>query len=101
MWCGVGTAAGANGAALERVGCDRVTESHSLFADVPINETALDRWLAEFPNRDAVAAEYARLLRSKTPSWPTWAALNLAIVDRWSLSGLTYIKTRAWNSIHA
>ncbi len=58
--------------------------------------TAMDRWVFLFASRDEMAVEYADLLRRNGPDWPSWATLNLAIVDRWSEAGLRYIKTRAW-----
>jgi hypothetical protein len=58
--------------------------------------TAMDEWVALFASRNDLAEEYARILRREGPSWKTWATLNLAIVDRWSVAGLTYIKNRAW-----
>ena len=56
--------------------------------------TAMDEWVGRFATRDEIAVEYARLL-ANGPAWP-WATLNLAIVDRWSMSGLRYIKEKAW-----
>ena len=56
--------------------------------------TAMDEWVGRFATRDEIAVEYARLL-ANGPEWP-WETLNLAIVDRWSMSGLRYIKEKAW-----
>ncbi len=58
--------------------------------------TTMDEWVALFATRDEIAVEYGKLLRDRLSSWPTWIVLNMAIVDRWSESGLSYIKTRAW-----
>lgn len=60
-------------------------------------QTAMDEWVALFASRDELAVEYARLLRDNGPAWPTWPTLNLAIIDRWSESGLSYIKRKAWS----
>lgn len=59
-------------------------------------QTAMDKWVARFATRDELAIEYGALLRRNGPSWNGWLALNLAIMDRWSQSGLDYIKKRAW-----
>lgn len=44
--------------------------------------------------RDDIAAKYALALAQADPV--EWAAVNLAIKERWSKSGLIYIKERAW-----
>lgn len=44
--------------------------------------------------RDDVAASYA--LAVGAPESVNWAAVNQAIMDRWSLSALRYIKDKAW-----
>lgn len=44
--------------------------------------------------REDVALTYAFALRS--PDGVDFASVNRAIVDRWSLSALKWIKTRAW-----
>lgn len=59
-------------------------------------QTVMDRWVAGFANRDEMAAAYAELLRTEKPSWPTWIVVNVAIMDRWSMSGLRYVKEKAW-----
>ena len=44
-------------------------------------------------DRKDIAKTYAMALRS---SWPTdWAKVNQMIIERWSLSGLEYIKNLA------
>jgi hypothetical protein len=63
-----------------------------------LDSTALDRWIAQFANRDEMADAYRRVIVNRGPGWPGYAALNLAIIDRWSLSGLNYIKEKAWRS---
>lgn len=57
---------------------------------------ALDRFVAAFPSRDAMASAYADYLIAYGTEWPAWPALNLAVIDRWSVSGLRYIKEKAW-----
>lgn len=66
------------------------------------DRTAIDRWLLGFKNRDEVAVEYARLIRARPATPPsTWVNLNAAIIDRWSRSGLLYIKRKAWKIVEA
>jgi hypothetical protein len=56
----------------------------------------MDEWVSSFATRDELAVEYARLLREKDAAWGGWPVLNLAIIDRWSESGLRYVKAAAW-----
>lgn len=63
--------------------------------------TAIDEWVALFASRDEMATAYADLLRTKNADWKTWPTLNLAIMDRWSSSGLQYIKRQAWKAVEA
>lgn len=58
--------------------------------------TAIDEWVALFASRDELAVEYARLLIEREPNWGVWPLLNVAILERWSLSGLAYVKRKAW-----
>lgn len=44
--------------------------------------------------RNDVAVTYALAMRSDEET--DWKAVNEAIVKRWSMSALTYIKERAW-----
>ena len=62
------------------------------------DQTAMDRWVATFATRDAMARSYRHLLDEKGPNWGAWPILNVAIMDRWSASGLAYIKTKAWSA---
>jgi hypothetical protein len=48
--------------------------------------------------REDVALTYAFALRQGGVDWPT---VNKAIVARWSLSALKWIKTRAWKLVEA
>ena len=59
-------------------------------------EQAMDEWVALFANRDEMAVEYATCLRDLPPEWDRWNDLNAAILRRWSMAGLRYIKTKAW-----
>ena len=53
---------------------------------------------AEKPTRDAVAEMYAEMLAINGPDkFPHWQTLNALILSVWSQSGLTYIKTKAWD----
>lgn len=56
----------------------------------------MDEWVSLFASRDELAVEYAKLLRDHPATWAGWPTLNLAIIDRWSESGLAYIKREAW-----
>jgi len=58
--------------------------------------TAMDEWVHLFASRDELAHEYAELLKTREPSDGIWPVLNLAILDRWSSSGLAYVKRKAW-----
>jgi hypothetical protein len=58
--------------------------------------TAIDEWVRLFASRDELAQEYATLLRTRPANWGGWPALNLAVVARWSESGLAYVKRQAW-----
>jgi len=57
--------------------------------------------LAEIGNRKMtrsdVAVTYRLALRSSSPT--DWAAVNRAIVERWSSSALKRIKRLAWRSV--
>jgi hypothetical protein len=50
--------------------------------------------------RDDVATTYAFCIRQTGTGWSRngidYAAINKAIMDRWSLSALKYIKEKAW-----
>lgn len=47
--------------------------------------------------REDVALTYAMaMLSSEVVDWPT---VNHAILDRWSMAGLKWIKTRAWRLV--
>lgn len=63
---------------------------------VVTERTAMDKWVGLFASRDEIAVEYARLLRFEGTGWKSWPTLNLAIIDRWSPSGLEYVKRKAW-----
>lgn len=52
--------------------------------------------------RDDVALTYAFGIRSRGQSNTIdWPAVNRAIMDRWSLSALKYIKEKAWKLVEA
>jgi hypothetical protein len=44
-----------------------------------------------------VAKTYALALRSSERDRIDWAKVNRAIIDRWSVSALNWIKERAWS----
>ena len=45
--------------------------------------------------RKTVAKTYALALRGSVE--PDWGAVNRAIIERWSVSALEWIKTQAWS----
>lgn len=47
--------------------------------------------------REDVALSYALALR--TPDEVDWPKVNHAIIDRWSMSALKWIKTYAWKCV--
>ena len=49
----------------------------------------------EKKTRKDIAVVYAAALWQSAPV--EWAAVNLAIKERWSMSGLKYIKELAWD----
>jgi len=49
---------------------------------------------SQFKRRD-IAQTYALALRSSEPT--DWGRVNKAILERWSRSGLEYIKRLAWS----
>ncbi len=61
-------------------------------------EAHWDAWLSMFANRNEVADEYARWLAYclLDDVQPDFAEFNHAILRRWSMSGMQYIKARAW-----
>lgn len=52
-----------------------------------------DKWF----KRNNIAKTYALTLKSSVPV--DWRKVNQTIVDRWSRSGLEYIKKKAWKII--
>jgi hypothetical protein len=68
----------------------------SLVAGIDWNE-----WAARFANRDEAAEEYAGMLELNGTAWAEWHSVNEAIIQRWSVSGLRYVKERAWQLICA
>jgi hypothetical protein len=49
--------------------------------------------------RDDVAMSYAMSLASDERDRIDWRKVNEAIMDRWSLAALKYIKTKAWRMV--
>mgnify|MGYP001563053814 CR=1 FL=1 len=52
--------------------------------------------LAACETRDEAAAVYAKAILIGLANWPK---LNRAIIDKWSVNGLKYVKERAWKLI--
>lgn len=50
-------------------------------------------------NRNYTAIMYAQCMM-QTTNPIDWPRINRAIMDRWSRSGLKYIKTKAWKILH-
>lgn len=59
-----------------------------------LEETLLEEVADKRTKREDIAQTYALAL--KTAGYFDWRKINLAIVDRWSLSGLEWIKQSAW-----
>ena len=57
-------------------------------------QTLLDEVADPKMKRNDIVATYALALT--TMEEVDWPVVNRAIIDRWSLSALTYIKDRAW-----
>jgi hypothetical protein len=49
--------------------------------------------------RDKVAFEYGWALGTRDMTDPEWPTVNSAIIERWSESGLAYIKNKAWRIV--
>lgn len=49
--------------------------------------------------RDDVAMTYAMSLVSSERDSVDWEKVNKAIIERWSMNALVYIKTRAWKKV--
>ena len=49
--------------------------------------------------RDLLAMTYALAIRSWEPT--DWPRVNRAIIERWSESGLRYIKRKSWKGVEA
>ena len=58
-------------------------------------ETLLSEIRCSSMHRIDVAKTYALALRSSTET--DWERVNKAILDRWSMHALTWIKDRAWS----
>lgn len=71
-------------------------KSHDAQNAASVDQTAMDRWVAQFKTRDEAAEAYADLLQTRPADWGVWPILNVALMDRWSMSALTYIKEKAW-----
>jgi len=55
----------------------------------------LDEIAHKGATRKDIAKTYALALRSSEPT--DWERVNRAIIERWSLSALGWIKTKAWS----
>lgn len=51
--------------------------------------------------RNKIAYEYGWLLQSRHSNDLNWEKINNAIVERWSISALGYIKDKAWKIVQA
>lgn len=58
-------------------------------------ETLLDEIARKGTTRNDVAKTYALAIRSSDRT--NWARVNQAIIDRWSMHALKFIKERAWS----
>ena len=64
-------------------------------------EQDYDEWIALFANRNEMAEEYAVLMSANGMKWEGYKLINEAILRRWSMAGLRYIKERAWKALAA
>ena len=62
----------------------------------PTSTLLMEISLPEMKRQD-IARTYALALRTSRNT--DWSKVNRAIIDRWSFSGLEYIKTRAWKIV--
>lgn len=62
-------------------------------------EALLDEIGNEENTRDDVAISYAIAIRHRVLGETNWRQVNTAIVERWSLSALEYIKREAWKQV--
>ncbi len=69
--------------------------------DAKHHEWAFFRWIATDPKltRKNCVEMYAELLRTRSMDLIDWPAVNRSIMNRWSLSGLKWIKDRAWKIV--
>ncbi len=49
--------------------------------------------------RTDVALSYAFAIRQRATDNPDFRKINKAIIERWSMSGLEWIKNRAWKMV--
>ena len=49
--------------------------------------------------RDSLALTYSMAIVSSEQNIIDWGKINKAIIERWSFSGLEYIKNKAWKLI--
>lgn len=61
--------------------------------------TLMEEIANDFFKRDDIAQTYALALRSSERETINWKRVNDAIVARWGLAALTFIKVRAWKII--
>ena len=59
-------------------------------------ETILNEIKHKECKRNDLSLTYAFIISSSERDKVNWSIINKAIIDRWSLSGLYYIKNRAW-----
>lgn len=70
-------------------------------SELPTMASLLSR-IAACKNRDEAAAVYAEAIKwAGDATGVNWPALNGAILERWSDSGLRTIKARAWKRLQA
>lgn len=60
-----------------------------------MNKESLKSLVEKVKNRDEMAKKYAGILAFSNAG-DEWNYLNKLIIGRWSLSGLKYIKRKAW-----
>ena len=67
----------------------------------PMDRELLDRISDRTSRRLDVVSLYAAAIRADVGDGADWKAINRAIVARWSLSALNWIKREAWRAVAA
>lgn len=66
-------------------------------AEIEIPEWTIENEIEQGATRRVIAQTYTLALRKSKSSEVDWKRINEAIIERWSLSGLEWIKNQAWS----